>query len=570
MQKILPAILVFFFLSVRLYGQLKIVSDYVSPVKIPLSFSGGFGELRRNHFHTGLDFRTSGQTGIPVHAVKEGSVARVAVSPFGYGNALYLIHPDGNTTVYGHLLRFHPKIEAYVKTRQYQLKQFAVNLTIPEGSMSFKKGDIIAWSGNSGSSGGPHLHFEVRNTLSEKPQNPVFFIPGIRDKSLPRIISVYLYPMSENSAVNKGRNKVRMETIPGNHNTRLKTQLHTEVFGDIGIGIQTDDDFNGTGLKCGIYQAELFLDQELVYTVRFDHLAFDQGRYVNSYVDYEELVRSKRWIHRLFLQPGNKLEICKTNNTRGILRLNDGKEHQIKIIVSDAFKNSSICSFKLLSKTMKMPEEKHELSRHFAYDKPNKFETGEVKIEMPEASLYEDLGFLYSSTDNQGRFLSKIHRIHNHFVPVHTPYSLSVKTLPIPSNLQSKVLIVNVNSTGNLSPAGGEFSDGWITARPRIFGDFAVVADTVPPVIRPLNIRNNNLVNKSRIDFRISDNLSGIDFYEGEIDGQWVLFEYDAKTEMLSYTIDKERMKPGSRHLLQLKVADERRNMAVFKTVFHL
>ncbi len=570
MLKLWPGIFVLFLLSNPLFGQFKKESDYVPPIKSPFSFSGGFGELRRNHFHTGLDFRTSGQTGKPVYAVKDGSVARVSVSPFGYGNALYLVHPDGNTTVYGHLLRFNPKIEAYVNAQQYHLKQFAVNLTLPSGLLSFKKGEIIAWSGNSGSSGGPHLHFEIRNTVSEKPQNPLFYLPGISDKSSPRILSLYLYPVSDNSSVNKSRFKMRLETTPANQSTRLKNQIPVEVFGDIGVGIQSDDDFNGTGNKCGIFSAELFLDQEPVYTVRFDHLAFDQGRYVNSYIDYEELIKSKRWIHRLFLQPGNKMEICQSNETRGILKLTDGKPHTVKIVVSDAFKNTTILSFKLISKSFSLPVQKTEFSRKFIFDKPNKYETGDVRIDIPEGSLYDNVNFIYSATDRNGRFLSKLHHVHNQYIPVHAPYNLAIKTLPLPVPLQSKVLVVMVKPAGGLSPMGGEFSNGWITTHPREFGDFAVVSDTIPPVIRPLSIKNNALTNKARIDFKITDNLSGIDSYEGEIDGNWVLFEYDAKSNMLSYIIDKSRLKPGIKHTLRLKVGDERKNVAIYRASFYL
>ena len=161
MHKIYPTITLLFCLTSVLAGQTKSKEPYQTPLKIASSFSGGFGELRRNHFHTGLDFRTTGQTGLPVYAAESGTVARVSVSPSGYGHALYLLHADGHTTVYGHLSRFHPKIESYVETQQYLLKQFAVDLTLPAGLMSFQKGELIAWSGNTGSSGGPHLHFEA-------------------------------------------------------------------------------------------------------------------------------------------------------------------------------------------------------------------------------------------------------------------------------------------------------------------------------------------------------------------------------------------------------------------------
>jgi hypothetical protein len=242
----------------------------------------------------------------------------------------------------------------------------------------------------------------------------------------------------------------------------------------------------------------------------------------------------------------------------------------VKIVVSDAFNNSTTLSFKLVSKSFSLPVQKTEFTRKFIFNKPNKYETGEVRIELPEGSLYDNVNFDYSAGDRTGKFLSKIHHLHNQYVPVHLPYSLSLKTHPVPPGIRSKVLVVMVNPAGGLSPLGGEYSDGWITAHPRAFGDFAVASDTIPPVIRPLSIKNNTLVNKNRIDFKITDNLSGIDSYEGEIDGNWVLFEYDAKSAMLSYTIDKSSVKPGMKHALLLKVGDERKNIAVYKASFYL
>jgi len=565
------ALSILFCLLNPLFGQFKKESGYVSPLKSPFSFSGGFGELRRNHFHTGLDFRTSGQIGSPVFAVKEGSIARVSVSPTGYGHALYLLHPDGHTTVYGHLSRFHPKIESYVIAQQYRLKQFAVDFVIPAGSLSFKKGEIIAWSGNTGSSGGPHLHFEIRNTLSEKPQNPLFYLPGISDKSAPRITSLYVYPLSKNSHVNKSGKKLRIETSSSNQNTRLKSQQPIEVYGEIGLGIQPDDDFNGAGLKCGIYSVELFVDQEQVFAFKLDHLAFDQGRYVNSHVDYEELIKNKRWIHKLYLQPGNKMEIYQTDQNRGKLKLTDGKIHAVKIVVADAFKNTNILTFKLISKKYALTVPKENFTKLFYYDRPNDFESNEVRIQIPEGALYDQLDFDYHSNIKKGPFFAKIHHIHNQYVPVHTPYKLSIRTLSIPSKVQSKALIVSVDPNGKLSPVGGEYADTWITAHPRFFGDFSVVLDTVPPTIRSLSIKENRiLINHAKIEFKIADNLSGIATYEGEIDGSWVLFEYDAKTGMLAYTIDKKKLTLGKMHTLRLTVKDERKNSAVYKANFYL
>jgi hypothetical protein len=568
-MKSLPILILFLFLN-PLFGQVKKESDYGSPIKIPLSFSGGFGELRKNHFHTGLDFRTAGQTGIPVYAVKDGSVARVSVSPFGYGHALYLIHSDGRTTVFGHLSRFGPKIEEYVLEQQYRLRQFAVDLTLPPGMITFRKGEVIAWSGNTGSSGGPHLHFEIRDTQSEKPQNPLFYLSGIRDKSCPRITSLYIYPLNDGSHVNKSRGKMRIETISGGRVTKLKNQQQIEVFGDIGLGIQSDDDFDGLGLKCGIYSAELLIDQDIVFSFKMDHLAFDQGRYVNSHIDYEELMKNKRWIHRLYLQPGNKMEIYKTKSGRGVLKLTDGKVHSLKIIVADAFNNTNEFNFKLLSKECKLPIVKTDYTKHFLQDESNEFETDEVKIQIPKGALYDDLNFVYHSVGKGNSHYSAVHQIHNQFVPVHLPYSISIKTSHIPQKFQSKALIAAVDATGRLSPTGGEFRDGWITAHPRTFGDFKVVLDTIPPTIHPMSIKDRkSRIIPDKLEFKISDNLSGVEMYEGEIDGNWALFEYDAKTETLAYTIDKKRLISGKTHSLYLKVGDERKNTSEYKSTFY-
>ena len=552
-------------------GQIKRESGYLTPLKIPISFSGGFGELRRNHFHTGLDFRTAGQTGLPVFAVKEGSIARVSVSPSGYGHALYLLHPDGHTTVYGHLSRFDPKIESYVVGEQYRLRQFAVDLTIPAGLLSYKKGDIIAYSGNSGSSGGPHLHFEIRDTQSEKPQNPLFFLSAIADKSVPRITSLYLYPLNSKSSVNKSGKKQRIETISKAKSSSLKTNQPIEVFGDIGLGFQADDDFNGTGLKCGIYSAEMFLDQVPVFSFKLDYLAFDQGRYVNSHIDYEELIKNKRWIHRLYLQPGNKMDIYQTDSNRGILKITDDKVHTVKIVVADAFGNSNILSFKLLSKKFQLPEPNRNETKLFQYDQPNHFENAEVKVHLPEGALYDILPFVYHSEPKTGKYFSKIQGIHYPYVPVHKPYLLSIKTNGIPSNLQNKALVVLVEPKGGLSAVGGEFVNGWVTATPRFFGNFGVVLDTIPPKIQALSIKDNKtLLNQQKIEFKITDNLSGISTYQGEIDGNWALFEYDAKTATLAYSIDRKRIVSGKLHKLQLTVKDERNNIAVYKAGFYL
>jgi len=181
--------------------------SFISPIKPPFFFAGDFGELRPSHFHSGLDFRTQGKTGLPVYAVKDGYISRIGISPTGYGNALYMNHSDGTTSVYGHLSKFHPQIQEYLTGKQYDRESFQINLTLSSDKFIFKKGEIIAWTGNSGSSGGPHLHFEIRDTRSERAFNPIFNHLGITDNSAPKIIALYCYPLSENSNVGQDRVK---------------------------------------------------------------------------------------------------------------------------------------------------------------------------------------------------------------------------------------------------------------------------------------------------------------------------------------------------------------------------
>ncbi|HEY3388762.1 MAG TPA: M23 family metallopeptidase, partial [Prolixibacteraceae bacterium] len=410
--------------------------SFTSPLKPPHFFSGDFGELRLNHFHSGLDYRTGGQTGLPVFAVKEGYVSRIGISSTGYGNALYLNHPDGTTSVYGHLERFQPKIQEYVKDKQYDRESFQVNITLSPGEFHIKKGEIIAWTGNSGSSGGPHLHFEIRNTKSERAYNPLFYNLGIKDNSAPKIASLYVYPLTANSNVGQDRNKKRFETVPVPGGYRLKMNLPIGLFGKIGFGIQADDDFNGVGLKCGIYSATLFCDGQQVFGFKMNNFSFDDSRYANSQADYEEYLKSHHWIQRLYKQPGNQIDIYDTDDKNGILNLDDGKGHEFEIVVADAFKNKSILKFHTSSKKSSLPVKNQSSGKLFHYDHANVFENNKIRIDIPAGALYDNLEFVWKSSPKPAGCYSELQQVNSKFIPLQKPYTLSVKCDRIPENLR--------------------------------------------------------------------------------------------------------------------------------------
>jgi len=545
--------------------------SFTAPLKPPFLFSGNFGELRPSHFHSGLDFRTRGQTGLTVFAVKDGYISRIGVSPVGYGNALYMNHPDGTTSVYGHLERFYPRLQEYVKEKQYDRESFTVNITLSPDEFLFKKGDIIAWSGNSGSSGGPHLHFEIRNTQSERAYNPIFYIPGIKDNSAPKITALFVYPVTAGSNVGQEHNKKRFETIPVPGGYRLKYNLPIELYGKIGFGIQAEDFFSGVGLKCGIYSATLFCDGKQVFGFEMDNFSFDQTRYANSQADYEEYLKSKRWVQRLYRQPGNHLDIYDPGEKNGILNLENGKGHDFEIVVYDAFKNKTSLKFRTTTKKSQLPAKNQPITVLFMFDQSNVFENNKIRVNVPKGALYDNIGFVWKSAPQPAGYYSELHQVHTKFVPLYLPYTLSIKCVALPEEFRDKALIVLVDpATGQKTAIGGEYSGGWITTKTNVFGSFSVAVDKTPPVITSLSIKNNKiLTNNTKVQFQITDDLSGIKSYRGEIDGEWVLFEYDGKTKTLTYTFDKNRMVFGKSHLLRLVVTDNRENSSEYKAIIY-
>jgi len=573
MRALLTVICIIFLIAINTYAIKNSGDNSIkSPLNPPYYFAGNFGELRPNHFHAGLDFRTQGKIGLPVYAVKDGYISKIGVSPTGYGNVLYMSHSDGTTTLYGHLMKFQPSIQDYVREKQYDKESFALTLNPSDNQFRFKKGDIIAWSGNTGSSGGPHLHFEIRNSNSEKAENPLFYPMGITDKSAPKVIALYVYPLDETSNIGKERTKKRLEAIsvPGGY--RLKNNAPIEVYGKIGFGVHAEDYFNGVGLKCGIYSAHLYCDKKEVFGFKMDQVAFEDTKYANSQGDLEEYMSASRRVERLYKQPGNKLDIYTIPNTSGVLNFNDGKSHDFELIVSDAFKNKATLHFKTKEKKSIAPVRPKPHLKEFAYDKSNSFETDKIKIEIPKGALYDNLYFNYSATPKIAGYYSELHKVGTKTILTHIPYTLSISCEELPSDLKNKALIVVVDpAKGRKSAIGGEYSHGWVTAKTNVMGTFSIAIDQTPPVIAPVIAKGKKSSNIPKLlQFHISDNLSGIKSYKGEIDGHWALFEYDEKIGLLTYTIDKSKVAAGKSHLLHLEVKDNKNNSSEYKTTFNL
>jgi len=520
-------------------------SIFISPVKIPLLLSANFGELRIDHFHSGIDIKTQGRTGLPIYAAADGYVSRIAISATGYGKVLYINHPNGTTTVYGHLDSYSPQIDDYIRKIQYEKEVFAIDQNVPEGVLPVKKGEQIANSGNSGSSGGPHLHFEIRRTKEQMMLNPLLFNMPVKDKTKPIIQAIVVYPVSDDASVSAKKTSQRFETILVGNTYKLKTDQTIQVSGKIGFGIQAVDLLDGSPNKCGIYSIKLTIDNEIIYSFNMDDFIIEESRYINSHIDYERAIRSGQRLYRTWLEPGNKLSIYDTLEKRGLFKANDDQLHQVKYDITDVYGNATNLKFSIKSteKEITAPVSKGEL---FKYNHNNHIRNDELEFSVPEGALYNDVDFLYVKKAG---------------LP---------KATKLPARLQEKAMLAQIDpATGKIYSATGKFVDGWVEGNIRVLGNYALACDTVAPKITPLSMvdkKTNKVAGK--VQFKISDNLSGIEKYRGTIDGEWVLFEYDLKNNLLSYTFDKKRFQFNKKHVLNLEVTDYKGNTSTYKTNF--
>jgi len=543
---------------------------YSSPVKIPVLLSGSFAELRNNHFHSGIDIKTNGTTGLPVYAVADGHVSRISVSPSGFGNALYIDHTNGTTSVYGHLNTFRDDIQEFVKNAQYDSESFRVNLMLSSDIFPLKKGDLIGKSGNTGSSAGPHLHFEIRNTLSEKPINPLKFGFPVKDNTPPKVFSLMIKPLSESSHVDYQQSKKNFSVENTGNKYRIKDNRIIPVSGKIGFAIRANDYFDETNNRCGIYSLTLKIDGETWFSFQHNEFSFDESRYINSHIVYDEFIDSKQKFQKTWIDPGNRLNIYTWVREMGVYNFNDGNIHPVKIELTDLNGNNSSLYFSVESKYIPLQGDEVGNSVPFRYDKENTFENNEIILHILKGALYNDLDFSYGKTQNPEKFYSDIHVIHKKQIPLHRSCPLKIKVNNSNPEIENKLLLVNVDTlTNKYFASGGEFKNGWVESQIRNFGNYAVAADTVPPRIVPLGIKNRETLTESnRIRFKISDDLSGIKSYEGRIDGSWALFAYDAKNNLITHYFDAERFELKKRHSFVLKVTDYKDNSTVYEASF--
>jgi len=562
--------------SILLYSTLNDIPKdktiFISPLKIPEFLSSNFGELRTDHFHSGLDIKTQSVTGKEVVATADGYIYRIGVSPVGFGNSLFIRHPSGYSTVYGHLERFAPEIEKYVKKRQYEQKSFAIVLWPKKDEIPVKQGDLIAWSGNSGGSGGPHLHYEIRKSEDEKPINPLLFNSGIFDNKKPVFEKLVIYPVNQHTLINN-RNTVKRMDVSGSNGTYfIPSENEITISGLAGFGIKAYDTMDNNPSRFSVYSIELSIDSISIFKYCMDGFLFSESRYVNSHIDYETFMKENIYIERAFVLPGDRLSVYKHTINRGLFNFKDNKTHFAEIIVTDAYNNKSTLTFRIRTQKEKRQTQAVPADQNLVimpYEKSNKFTSENVSVNIPSGALYDTLRFSYKMEKRINTMYSDLHYIHNKFTPLHKAFTLSVKPAIIPAGKESKMLLVRLDDDLKRVATTSSWTGAYLTADLLSFGRYYVGIDTIAPFISDDGLVNGaNLTGKKEIRIMIKDDLSGIKSYEPTIDGNWALFEYDQKNDMLIYKFDEARIRKGSKHSLSLKVIDNKDNYSTFNCNF--
>ena len=534
-----------------------------SPIGHPIVLSGTFGELRGNHFHMGLDIKPKvrNKVGDPIYAIADGYVSRIKITGYGYGYGLYMTHPNGYTSVYGHLLKYAPKIAEYAKKQQYEKESFFLDINPKEEELFFKKGEVIGYLGTSGYSFGPHLHFEIRDTKTEKAVNPLLFGFDVEDTRKPFIQQLKVYNLDAKQTV------ISDETYnlkKGKNSYSLPIDTVYTASNQIGIGVKVYDQLNGASNWNGVYSIALYQDDSLWYQAEMETISFDNTRAINAHIDYKERRRSKANFNRCYVVSGNPLKIYKHLADNGIITLKKDQSSTIKLVTKDYEGNRSQVQF-VVKQSKKKRAKKRVYNYLLPYHEKSIIKRKNLELHFEKGALYEDLYASIGETpDNSSDVFSPTFHIHHGTIPLHKPFEIKIKpTRIIPDSLKDKVYVAQCAGRYT-SSYGGAWEGDYLKAKSANFGHYTIMMDTIPPTIKPSLFKEN--MTTDRISFIIKDKATGIQAFNAWVDEEWILMNYDGKRRHLYHDFDG-RIGRG-KHQLRLIVVDGRGNEAVFEREF--
>jgi len=518
---------------------------FMYPVQAKVGLAANFGELRPNHFHMGLDCRTDQQVNKKVFAAADGYVSRIKIEPFGFGRSISITHPNGLTTLYAHLNEFDPKTEAFLKAAQYEQKSWQISLPVPEGLIPVKKGDFIAFSGSTGGSMGPHVHFEVRDTKTDKVLNPLLMGFPIPDNIAPSILRLAIYDRRL-STYDQNPKIYSVKLVNGNYQTIPSTiPLPTDK---VSFAITSYDHYTGSTNQNGIYEAGLFEDGNPECAFQLDSIGYDETRYLNAHIDYRTKANGGPYLQHLSKLPGNHSEIYFCNPGNGVITLHDSNAHKIEIRVYDTNGNERTLSFNI-QKSKNISEVKEETGQLFLPNEVNIFETSNLLMYLPENALYDSFHFRFSEINTKPQ---PSYALHNPEVPVHEYFPVMIKPNEEFADTSKLVMRRYYGKKEDFKKA--EYVNGWYRASFREFGNFQLIFDNTPPVIIPKGFYDGINASKLKsIRFSVTDNTEEIASFNAYLDGEWLRFSNDKAKDFI-YIFDEKCL--VGKHLLKIVVKD--------------
>ncbi len=550
-----------FFYASSMFAQIDYPKDYFRlPLDIPMKLSGNFGELRPNHFHAGFDFKTMQKEGLKVYAVADGYISRIKISTFGNGKTIYINHPNGITTVYGHLQSANGIIEQYIKTTHYKKENYEIEMFPLANEIMVKKGDIIAFSGNTGSSGGPHLHFEFRDTKSEKVINPYFFgyDLAMKDTKKPLISSLLVYPIEDASVVNQSKRPVVLNLSLQADGTYLAQKVSAK--GKIGFGIDAYDLFDLSYNRYGIYKMQSFINGKPSFRFQLDTFSFDESKYINAFIDYYKYKQSRQRIQKLFMKNPFPLSIISTDTNKGILDVIANFTNVYRIEVSDFYGNTTMVSIPISYSALESTiSEEVTKTQYFVKSKTDSnYEKDNCSVFFPAGTFYDDFYLNFDVKNN-------IMTVHDDRIAVNNNFLVTI--IDNSAIKDGKTFIASIKEN-KLSYNATKNIENTFTTYTKKLGNFTLARDTVAPKISiSKTIQGKWISTQKTIQLNISDGLSGIKTYNGYLNGKWILFEYENKTNRITHYFDDGIVAEGKNDL-KVVVTDNVGNSTIFETQF--
>lgn len=535
--------------------------NYKYPLDVTMSLSGNYGELRPNHFHSGIDYRVGGVIGAPVYATADGYISRISISPTGYGNALYVTHNNGEVSVYGHLDRYVKKIKDFVLQKQYESESFVQDITLTPTDFPVKQGEQIANAGNTGSSGGPHLHFEIRD-INNKPMDVLNrgLIP-IEINAKPIINNVVFYGFNESNGVTKCA-YVAQRTAPSG-----VVSVPSEFY----LAIDAVGKIETSWAKLAISEYKVFLDDTLVFHFNLGETPIENSRYMNSLVEYRQYAIKRKLLIKTYVEPGNLLRDKISSFNRGVIKLTDSDTHKVRVEVKDFAENSIAKVYNVkLDKSLDSKlfvQDSVKRDNYMAWYLPGFYSTKGLDVTLPQGTLYSSIYFTADTSKTRVTPYAPVWNLYNGVTPLHKGMEVEMEC-NIPEDLIDKSFM-GIVSGSRIYYAGGKYDAAKkrMVATVGSFGSYSVGVDLDEPHITPSFIENS-VINSDYITFIISDNLSGIKSYRVEIDGMWVLAKFDSKTRRLTVPLLDSPIESGTKHNLVIKVVDNVGNEAVLERAF--